>query len=218
VSFLKAVVVLVLLVFGGAIMTLEILASNLMAPYFGSSVYVWGSIISSFLVHLSIGYVLGGALAQRSRRFTLLVACLAVASAWVFFVPGLASLLCSAIEESVSDVGLGSLLAMNGVFFVPIMLMGMVSPYVISLLGNRGDELRMSPGVVLFVSTIGSFLGTNLTSFYLIERAPVSAIVTGVGVVCLLCCGLALVVRLDAKLALKAPEALGSLRLSGFGS
>jgi hypothetical protein len=218
VSFLKAVVVLVLLVFGGAIMTLEILASNLMAPYFGSSVYVWGSIISSFLVHLSIGYVLGGALAQRSRRFTLLVACLAVASAWVFFVPGLASLLCSAIEESVSDVRLGSLLAMNGVFFVPIMLMGMVSPYVISLLGNRGDELRMSPGVVLFVSTIGSFLGTNLTSFYLIERAPVSAIVTGVGVVCLLCCGLALVVRLDAKLALKAPEALGSLRLSGFGS
>ncbi|MBI5440445.1 MAG: fused MFS/spermidine synthase [Deltaproteobacteria bacterium] len=199
-GLLRPVVLSILVVFGAAIMSLEILASNLMAPYFGSSVYVWGSIISSFMVHLSFGYVLGGRVADRTGSFTGLLLSLAVASAWVLFIPSLVRVVCSALEASVTDVRLGSLLAMNLVFFVPITLMGMVSPYVIHLLARAPERARMSPGTVLFVSTMGSFVGTNLTSFYLIEKAPVSTIVAGIGFLCLVCCALAAGARVDARL------------------
>jgi hypothetical protein len=198
---IKPIVILILLVFGAAIMSLEILASNLMAPYFGSSVYVWGSIISSFMVHLSFGYVAGGRLAEKSGRFVALLASLAFASLWVLFIPPLVRLVCSPIEASIVDVRFGSLLAMNAVFFVPIALMGMVSPYVIHLSARGPEGTRMSPGTVLFVSTMGSFAGTNVTSFYLIERAPVSTIISGIGWLCLVCCAVAFAARLDRRLA-----------------
>ena len=34
---------------GAVLMALEIVGSRILAPYFGSSVYVWGSLISIFL-------------------------------------------------------------------------------------------------------------------------------------------------------------------------
>ena len=57
---------------GAIIMALEILASRILAPDFGSSVYVWGSIISVFLAALSVGYWLGGRLADRSPSLAAL--------------------------------------------------------------------------------------------------------------------------------------------------
>jgi hypothetical protein len=50
-----AVFILLLVTFGAVVMGLEILSSNLMSPYFGGSIYIWGSIISSFMVHFSVG-------------------------------------------------------------------------------------------------------------------------------------------------------------------
>ena len=60
-----AVFILLLVTFGAVVMSLEILSSNLMSPYFGGSIYIWGSIISSFMVHFSVGYVAGGYLSRR---------------------------------------------------------------------------------------------------------------------------------------------------------
>ena len=45
-------------------MSLEILGSRVLAPAFGSSVYVWGGLISTFLMALAVGYGLGGRLAD----------------------------------------------------------------------------------------------------------------------------------------------------------
>ena len=39
--------------------------------------------------------------------------------------------------------------------------------------------------MVLFISTVGSFFGTNITAFYLISIFPVSRIVVGLGLICL---------------------------------
>ena len=59
-----------LVTFGAVVMSLEILSSNLMSPYFGGSIFIWGSIISSFMVHFSVGYVTGGYLSRRFPRIT----------------------------------------------------------------------------------------------------------------------------------------------------
>ena len=47
---------------GFIIMAIELLGGRILAPYFGSSIYVWGSIITVFMLSLSIGYLLGGRL------------------------------------------------------------------------------------------------------------------------------------------------------------
>ena len=45
---------------GFFVMAIELLGGRLLAPYFGSSIYVWGAIITVFMLALSLGYLLGG--------------------------------------------------------------------------------------------------------------------------------------------------------------
>ena len=60
---------------GFAIMVLEIIGARFLAKDFGSSFYVWVSQIGVVLAALAVGYFLGGWLADRFPRFSLL-ACL----------------------------------------------------------------------------------------------------------------------------------------------
>jgi len=68
---------------GGVLLGLEIVASRILAPYFGNSVYVWGSLISVFLLALSIGYWLGGVLADRRPTLGTLALILVTAAAFI---------------------------------------------------------------------------------------------------------------------------------------
>ena len=76
IALLKIVVV----VAGAVLMALEILGSRVLAPRYGSSVYVWGSLISTFLVALSVGYALGGRLADRRPSLAALSVVLSLAA------------------------------------------------------------------------------------------------------------------------------------------
>lgn len=191
---------LLLFTFGAVIMSLEILSSNLMSPYFGGSVYIWGSIISSFMVHLSIGYVLGGYLAKRVFRVSSFAVLLAVSSAWVLLIPQMYPPVCNFIADRIVDVRGGSLAAMNALFFVPITLMATVSPYIIGILTHHHRDSSQTAGLVLFLSTLGSFVGTNLTAFFLIDWFPVSGIITGLGWTCLAAALFIAALRLDRKM------------------
>ncbi|TAN42214.1 MAG: glycosyl transferase [Nitrospirae bacterium] len=195
-----AVLIVILLVFGAAIMSLEILSSNLMSPYFGGSVYIWGSIISSFMIHLSIGYVAGGYLCKKVSKLSPLMALLSIASLWVMFIPQMHPAVGEFLSDRITDVRYGSLAAMNVIFFVPITLMAMVSPYIIGILSIHKKASGLSAGVVLFISTLGSFVGTNATAFYLINLFPVSSIVGGIGAGCLAVSVVPLFLGLDRKL------------------
>ena len=79
-TLVYSVFILLLVTFGAVVMSLEILSSNLMSPYFGGSIYIWGSIISSFMVHFSVGYVLGGWLSRRLPRVWVLALGLVICS------------------------------------------------------------------------------------------------------------------------------------------
>jgi hypothetical protein len=189
-----------LVVFGAAIMSLEILSSNLMSPYFGGSIYIWGSIISSFMIHFSVGYVLGGYLCKRTAKVLPLLVLLVVASAWVMLIPKIHPFVGEFVSDGITDARYGSLVAMNVIFFIPITFMAMVSPYIIGILSIHAKASGLSAGLVLFISTFGSFVGTNATAFYLINFFPVSRIVFGIGAGCLSLSLLLLVMRLDRRL------------------
>ncbi|MGI9324468.1 MAG: fused MFS/spermidine synthase [Pseudomonadales bacterium] len=153
---------------GFVIMSMELLGGRLLAPYFGSSIYVWGSIISVFMLALSVGYLLGGRLTlakvslQRFALIFLLGAALLLpltlgneaAMSWIF--------------ERIIDPRLGSLMACMVLFFVPTVILGMISPYAVRLLVQHTHEAGAVAGRLYFVSTLGSALGTLLTSFYLV--------------------------------------------------
>ena len=196
-----AVFMLLLVSFGAIVMGLEIVASNLMSPYFGGSVYIWGSIISSFMVHFSVGYVAGGYLSRRFPRVWVLAAFLVIASLWVLMIPAMHKPVCSLISDGIDDVRLGSLVAMNVIFFVPISIMAMVSPYIIGIMAAWRGQKGLTAGMVLFISTVGSFFGTNLTAFYLISLFPVSRIVLGLGVISLTVSLIVLALRVDRRIS-----------------
>ena len=67
---------------GFYVMAIELLGGRLLAPYFGSSVYVWGAIITVFMLALSLGYLAGGAWSVRSPSLRRLGALLLLAASW----------------------------------------------------------------------------------------------------------------------------------------
>lgn len=153
---------------GFFVMALELLGGRLLAPYFGSSIYVWGAIITVFMLALSIGYLLGGHYSRRApslRRLCVLL-WLAAASAAPIMVFGAALL--DALSLHLNDPRAGSLCAALLLFSLPTAVSGMVSPYAVRLLVADRHSAGLDAGRLYFVSTFGSAAGTLLTSFYLV--------------------------------------------------
>src|SRR5205085_2625197 len=147
-------------------------AARLLAPYCGTSLYVWGVLIGLVLVYLSAGYVLGGRLADRHPRPELLFQLTAWAGLWIGIIPLLSYpiLLVSQQGFKTLDAGLvlGTLLAVLALFAVPVVLLGCVSPFAIRLLLQDVKTGGNTAGAVYALSTAGSILGTFLPVFWFI--------------------------------------------------
>jgi len=173
-----AIIYLLAFVAGFSIMSLELLGGRLLAPYFGSSIYVWGSIITVFMLSLSIGYLVGGRLSLRHpslNRFALIFLAAALCLyPLVFFSESVMNW----IFQRVEDPRYGSLLAAGILFIVPTVIMGMISPYSVRLLVVTTEHAGQVAGVLYFVSTLGSALGTLATSFYLVLWFEMQTILT----------------------------------------
>ncbi|PCI65634.1 MAG: glycosyl transferase [Gammaproteobacteria bacterium] len=153
---------------GFSIMCFELLGGRLLAPYFGSSVYVWGSIITVFMLALSIGYLSGG-------RYSMLKPNL-FKYGGIFILSALSLIPTILFSESImgwvfdriEDPRYGSLTASLFLFFLPTAIMGMIAPYSVRLLTQSKDSVGQTAGYLYFISTLGSAIGTIITSFYLV--------------------------------------------------
>jgi hypothetical protein len=162
---------------GFFVMGVELLGGRLMAPYFGSSIFVWGAIIAVFMTALAIGYLIGGQLSLRSPSLRglglLLIAEAVLALPIVFFGDAVFDALSYAIE----DPRYGSLLAALLMFGAPTLFSGMVSPYAVRLLIESIEKSGQSAGRLYFASTLGSAGGTILTTFYLVLLFEIDTII-----------------------------------------
>lgn len=165
---------------GSFVMTLEILGGRTLAPYFGSGVHVWGSVIFVFMLSLSIGYLAGGRLSRSNPSIFRMAVILMAAG--VATLPGMLVGETTLIELEASglDARYASVVGSLILFFVPTTLWGMVSPYAVRLLVRTADHSGESAGRLYFVSTAGSSVGTLLTSFYLVLWFDIDTIVLGV--------------------------------------
>jgi spermidine synthase len=153
---------------GMCIMAVELCASRLMAPFFGTSTFVWTNVIGIIMIALSIGYFVGGRLADRKPRLHILLKLLMAASAFLLALPFVASPLVRWLasimgnfNSSFSFIFLGSLCAITLLFSPPIVVMGMTSPFLIRIIARNG-HVGDSAGHIFGISTIGSVLGTFL--------------------------------------------------------
>jgi putative effector of murein hydrolase LrgA (UPF0299 family) len=162
---------------GFCIMGIELLGGRILAPFFGSSVHIWGSIITVFMLSLSLGYLAGGKLSTKAaslNRYGLIFIFAGVAVLPVAFS---SEWLMEAIFLAVEDSRYGSLLASMALFFVPTVILGMISPYSVRLLVTDKNKSGQVAGFLYFVSTLGSALGTIITSFYLVLLFEVNDII-----------------------------------------
>lgn len=169
---------------GMCVMAMEISAARLLAPYFGTSIFVWTNVIGVVLVALSLGYYFGGMLADRHPTLnTILIPMLASGVTFVFIpwaVKPLASIitLSADIVSSTLVVFLGSFFVTIILFAIPLGVLGMVSPFVIKLYEVKKDAVGQMAGSVFAVSTIGSILGTFLPTLLFIPIIGTRATIT----------------------------------------
>ncbi|MEJ0100166.1 MAG: fused MFS/spermidine synthase [Pseudomonadota bacterium] len=171
---------------GFFVMGVELLGGRILAPNFGSSIYVWGALITVFMLALSLGYLAGGRWSQHRPSLPRLGLLLAAAALTTLPVLALSGVVLENLAIAIPDPRFGSLTASAMLFFVPTFFSGMVSPYCVRLLVAAKESSGRSAGLLYFVSTFGSAAGTIITSFYLVLWFDVNHILIGMSVVSLL--------------------------------
>ncbi len=195
---------------GGVLLGLEIAGSRVMAPHVGSSIYVWGSLISVFLIALSGGYLLGGRLADRWPQPPLLGGVLLVAGILLLLLPLLAAPVLKSIVARDLGPRLGPFIAAAVLFGPPGLILATTSPFAVRLAATDLASLGSVAGSLYALSTAGSIVGTLVTSFVLIPLLGVSTILLLFGGVLVACAAL-LVSRRRGVRALMAAAVAGLL-------
>ena len=159
-------------VVGAASLGTEIAAARLLAPYFGASTIIWANTIATVLVALSIGYAIGGRVADRRPHLRGLCSIVLLAAVLLAIVPFVAD---PFLRLSVNALGalsiggfVGSLVGVLVLVAVPVMLLGAVAPYASRLSVERIDDTGRTIGNLYAISTVGSLLGTFLAALALI--------------------------------------------------
>jgi spermidine synthase len=157
---------------GLASLGIEFAAARLLAPFFGQSLFIWGTLIGLILIYLTIGYYAGGRLADRRPVPTLLLQLTAAAALWTAAIPPASRPILSVAQSGFAQISvglvLGSLISVIVLFAVPVVLLGMVSPFVIRLRIRQLETAGNAAGAVYALSTLGSILGTFVPVFWLI--------------------------------------------------
>ena len=173
---------------GAAIMIVEILGARMLAPYFGTSHFVWTAQIAVTLAALAVGYYAGGRLVDRSARLgRLYVAILAAAVALVGTV---------AVRQWVAyrllplPLPVGSLLAAVCLFFIPLLLLAMTGPFLVRVVAQSLSVVGGTVGRISSISTLGSFIGTAAIGYLLIPLVPNSSTMYGTAAVLALVSGI----------------------------
>ncbi len=174
----RGILELIVFVSGGVLLSLEIVASRVLAPYFGNSIYVWGSLIGVFLTALSLGYASGGRLADRHPTASVFASVVFLAGLLTVPIPWLAAPVLERIAAStIIPPELKPLTSAIVLFGAPSIVMGMVSPFAVRLRADAIGTMGQTAGNLYALSTVGSIAGTLATSFVLINYVGVRTLI-----------------------------------------
>lgn len=170
---------LIVFVCGAAILALAILGTRILAPFYGVSLFLWSALITVTLMALSLGYALGGYWADKSATMTRLCTLVVIAGIWICFIPLIKHPFLSLAEAL--GLRFAVLTAAFVLFFVPLMLLGSVSPYAIKLKTADLSELGRTVGKLYAISTLASLLSALATGIILIPNVGVTHLTLIIG-------------------------------------
>ncbi len=170
---------------GGSILVLEIAAGRVLAPHFGNTLYTWTSMIGIILAALSVGYSIGGRLADRRPSARLFFLLMLGGAALVALVPALRGLLLPTMERSFS-LRSGPVFAGFVLFAAPSCVLATLTPFAVKLAARGEERLGAVAGNLFTWSTAGSIAGTFATGFVFIPLFGLNGIfLTTAGVLAL---------------------------------
>lgn len=173
---------------GASVLAMEILGTRILGPYYGVSLFLWSALITVTLAALSAGYLLGGRWADRTTSFRRLCLIVSAAGLWVAAMPWFQRPVIGLTEQwglRAATLGSAALL-----FFIPLAMLGAVTPYAVRLATTAVDTVGRTAGRLFAVSTLASVVSALLTGFFLIPNLGVFMLTTSVGVL-LICTGAA---------------------------
>jgi len=165
---------------GASVLILEVVAVRILSPYYGNTIFTVSSVISVILLALSVGYYVGGTLADRRPSlewfFSIILAGGVLLLA--FHLIGIVTL--PKIGPALSIVS-GPLVSAGLLFLAPALLLGAVAPYAVKLhsLAAPNTGVGRTAGAIFFWSTLGSITGSLLAGFVLIPRVGIDRIIIG---------------------------------------
>ena len=168
---------------GAVVMALEILGSRLLAPAFGSSLYVWGALIGVVLAAMSSGYAAGGWLADRRSPVALLAILLLGSGTWTLLLAWVGQPVVFTVSSWFHDPRWGPCLAASVLLALPAFGLSGVLPALLRLGVEDMGHIGRHTGGMIAVSTIGSLVGTWGTSFYLLTWLGSMTLVAVLGLV-----------------------------------
>ncbi len=164
----KYILEIIVFICGAAIMILELVGSRIMAPYLGTSIVVWTSLIGIILGFLSLGYWYGGKAADQNPSYKIFSFVIFVGAIFVGLIVFVQSMVLNFIQNGIDNIYFGAIIATITLFAIPSTLLGMVSPYAVRLKMKDVATSGKTVGNLYAISTIGSIAGTFAVGFLLI--------------------------------------------------
>ncbi len=158
---------------GWLVMAVELLGAKLIAPFYGSSLYVWSATLAVTLLALAIGYFSGAFLSIKSKKqITLLFFLFLTTSILIIAMPKMSAI---ALDYSISfDLKTGIVFSLICFIFFPLLLLGTTSPIIINELSTYNNQSGKNSGIVFSISTFGGIISTFIIGFYAIPNFGIS--------------------------------------------
>ena len=153
---------------GAVVMVFEIVGSRVLSPFIGTSTYIWTSLIGVILASLSLGYWLGGRMADRRPDVKVLAAFILAAGGLISLTVLLKEILLSFIAAAPMPLEIKALVAALLLFAPASICLGVVTPFTTRLVITSVEKTGSTVGRLYALSTVGSILGTFAAGFFLI--------------------------------------------------
>ena len=200
---------------GAVVLGMEIAASRVVAPFFGNSLFVWGSLIGVVLAGLSIGYWAGGWLADRWPTPSLLAAVMGLGALLVLAIPVFDEPVLEAIVNWDPGPRLNPLFASIALFGPASVVLAGVAPIAVRLWARSLETLGQTAGRLFAISTAGSIAGTFATAFWLIPEFGTDQLL---GIAAATLFAAATIVALSERLILITALTAAGVALAGYAA
>jgi predicted membrane-bound spermidine synthase len=181
----KPLLEIIVFVSGALVMVFELVGARILGPYVGTSLFIWTSLIGIILGSLSLGYWLGGKVADKKPSCSIFAVIILFAGLSILFTAVIKDPLLNRLSYRITDIRFLAIIASVILFAPASVFLGMVSPYAVKLKLRSLNQSGRTVGNLYALSTIGSIAGTFGAGFYLIPTIGTNHIVYVISVVLL---------------------------------